>query len=272
MDVELAALGRLADELRQPAQRWHVGTGHTMLALMEGRLEEAEELIASTLALGQRAASWNAVVTQRLALFVLRRAQGRLAEVEDAIARSVHEYPALLRFRCALAHLHGELGRERETRAALDDLLARDLRNEHLDAEWLLAMTLLADPCAWAGARDDAERLYSLLLPYEPFYAQAPVETVFGAVARALGVLATAVGRFDDAERHLEVAIDTELRMRAKPWLAHARHDLAKALLARAGPADEERALALLDEAAAAYRALGMATWAERAAALRPAR
>ncbi len=37
VDVEIGALGRLADELRQPAQRWHVCTQQTMLALMEGR-------------------------------------------------------------------------------------------------------------------------------------------------------------------------------------------------------------------------------------------
>jgi hypothetical protein len=30
----------------------------------------------------------------------------------------------------------------------------------------------------------------------------APVEGVFGALSRGLGVLATALGRYDDAERH----------------------------------------------------------------------
>ena len=73
-----------------------------MLALMEGRLGEAEQLILETLALGQRSESWNALVTQRVALFVLRREQGRLGELQGTIAKSVHEYPALLRFRCAL--------------------------------------------------------------------------------------------------------------------------------------------------------------------------
>jgi DNA-binding SARP family transcriptional activator len=126
VEVELEALSTLSDELRQPAQRWHLGTGRTMLALMEGHLERAEQLISETLALGQQAESWNALVTQRLALFVLRRAQGRLAELEDTIRRSIHEYPALLRFRCALTHLYGELGREEEARAAFDTLLSQD--------------------------------------------------------------------------------------------------------------------------------------------------
>ena len=42
------------------------------------------------------------------------------------------------------------------------------------------------------------------------------------------------LGRFDEAERHFEVAIETERRMRARPWLAHAQHDLAAMLLAPA--------------------------------------
>ena len=56
--------------------------------------------------------------------------------------------------------------------------------------------------------------------------------------------------------------------MRARPWLAHAQHDLAAMLLARGAAADRERARALLEEAAATYRELGMPTWASRATAL----
>jgi DNA-binding SARP family transcriptional activator len=268
VEVELEALGVLAEELRQPAQRWHVNAVRTALALMEGQFERAERLISETLALGQRSESWNAVVSQRLALFVLRRAQGRLAELEDTIGRSTHEYPALLRFRCALAHLYAALRREGDARATLDSLLSRDLGQEHLDTEWFFSVSLLPDPCAFLGDEAAAAKLYSLLLPYEHVYAVAAIETVFGSLARGLGVLATTLRRFDEAERHFKVAIETERRMRARPWLAHAQHDLAAMLLARGAAADRERARALLEEAAATYRELGMPTWASRATAL----
>jgi eukaryotic-like serine/threonine-protein kinase len=268
VEVELEALGTLADELRQPAQRWHLGTGRTMLALMEGHLARAEQLISETLALGRRAESWNALVTQRLALFVLRRAQGRLVELEDTIRRSIHEYPALLRFRCALAHLYGDLRRDAEARAAFDTLLSQDLGRIHRDAEWWFSLSLLPDPCAFLGDEEAAAKLYSLLLPYEHLYAQAPVEAIFGSLARGLGVLATTLRRFDDAERHFVVAIETERRMGARPWLAHAQHDLAVMHLTRGAAGDPERAHALLDEAAATYRELGMGSWASRATAL----
>jgi hypothetical protein len=39
----------------------------------------------------------------------------------------VHEYPSLLRFRCALAHTYGELGRKHDASAVLDELMMHDL-------------------------------------------------------------------------------------------------------------------------------------------------
>ena len=268
VDVEMDALGRLAEELRQPAQRWHVCTQETMLALMEGRFERAEQLISEALALGRQAESWNATVSQRLGLFVLRREQGRLAEIEEVIQRSVHEFPALRRFRCALAHLYAELGRERDARSVLDDLLSRDLAHEHLDAEWLFAMNLLPDVGGLLGDVDAVGRLYELLLPYERLYAEAPVEAVFGSVARGLGVLARTLGRFEPAERHFEVALELEQRMRARPWLAHAQEDYARMLLDRDAGQDRHRARELLGEAVSTYRELAMDVHAPRAAAL----
>jgi tetratricopeptide (TPR) repeat protein len=265
VDLELEALTALADDLQQPGQKWSAATEWTMLALMEGRLGDAERLVAETLAMGERAERWNAHVSGRLQLFVLRRAQGRLAEIEDTMRRSVHEYPTLIRFSCALAHLYTELGDLPAARAVLGDIGAHDLTREYIDAEWLVTVCLLPDVYRALGADSAAARLYDALLPYAHLYSQAPIEVTFGSVARALGVLAAALGRLDDAERHFEAAIQTERRMHAAPWLAHVQHDLAATLVAGG---ERERATALLGEAIAGYEALGMNTWAARARAL----
>ena len=238
VDVEMDALCRVADELRQPAHRWHLTSTQAVLAIMEGRFDHAEELISVALVLGRASQSWNAGVSQTLQLFALRREQGRLAEVEDSIRRGVHEYPALVRFRCAAAHLASELGREADARAALDSVLSHDLRAgvprrgmapRHVDA--CRRLRISRDGSA-------AEQLYELLLPYDGKYAEAPMEAAFGSVARALGVLARTLARLDDAERHFDDALDTELAMHARPWVAHAQHDYAATLLARDGPGD----------------------------------
>jgi tetratricopeptide (TPR) repeat protein len=195
---------------------------------------------------------------------VLRRAEGRLEEIEDTLKRSVHEYPPLLRFRCALAHTYGELGRKHEASAALDELMTHDLGNEHLDAEWLLSITLLADPCALVGDHDIAATLYALLAPYQRLYTVAPVEATFGSVARALGLMAGILERFDEAEQHFAFAIETERNMKARPWLAHTQQNLATTLLRRGADGDNERAHRLLQDAHDTYRDLGMQSWATR--------
>lgn len=63
-----------------------------------------------------------------------------------------------------------------------------------------------------------------------------------GAIDRALGLLAAATGRLDDAVEHLALAPATEERIGAAPWLAHARVGLAGVRARRGGPGDTERA------------------------------
>jgi tetratricopeptide (TPR) repeat protein len=180
------------------------------------------------------------------------------------MARAVREYPTLPRFMCALAYLYAELGSERQARELLGALLSTDLERDHVDEDWLLGVAMLPDVCALVADDAGAARIYDLLLPHERLYAHAPNEGTFGAVARGLGVLATQLGRYDDAERHFEVAIEIERGMRARPWIAHAQHGLGETLLARG---EDERGRAALGEAVAGYRELGMDSWAESAAA-----
>ena len=127
---------------------------------------------------------------------------------------------------------------------------------------------MLADPCARLDDREGARGCTPCSSLTSRLYAQAPVEAIFGAIARGLGVLATTMRRYDDAERHFEVAIEIEQRMRACPWLAHAQHELGAMLLARGANGDSERALALLEDALATYSELGMDAWATRVEAL----
>ena len=75
--------------------------------------------------------------------------------------------------------------------------------------------------------------------------------------------------RWPEAERHFEAALAMNARQGGRPWLAHTQHQYAAMLLARNANGDRERAMALLDEALAAAREIGMAALAERAAALR---
>jgi len=272
VDFEVERLARLAADLRQPAQLWHAYVSEAMLALLEGRVDDVERLIEHTLAAGERSQSWNAVLTHRVQMFMLRREQGRLPEVEEMIRRAVHEYPAMLGVRCILVHVLAALGLEPEARAELRDVLDRDLARHHIDEWWLFGLSLLCEPCVALRDADGAARLHGLLAPYGRLNAVVPGEASVGSVARGLGILAAELRRFDDAERHFAAALRMNRRMRARPWVAHTQRDLAAMLLARGGAGDAKRAQGLLAEAASGYAALGMQSWAGRARALQPAR
>jgi tetratricopeptide (TPR) repeat protein len=86
----------------------------------------------------------------------------------------------------------------------------------------------------------------------------AGVATSRGSVARWLGVLATLLSRYDEAERHFEHALEMNTRIRARIWVAHTEHDYARMLVARDRPGDRERARALSAQALATAREVGM--------------
>ena len=86
----------------------------------------------------------------------------------------------------------------------------------------------------------------------------------YGAAARFLGMLATTMGRWDEAEAHSQAALALNTRMGARPWLAHTQHQYAVLLLARNQLGDDGKAAALLDEALATACDLGMRALEER--------
>jgi hypothetical protein len=76
------------------------------------------------------------------------------------------------------------------------------------------------------------------------------------------------MGRWSEAVEHFELALRMNAEMAARPWLAHARYDYARALLRRGEPGDRGRAGELLTAAAASARALGMRSLADKVASV----
>ena len=266
--TDLAAMADLAQTLRQPAQEWLAGVYPALLALLEGRFGTAEDLISQAREVGERALGWSAAVTYRLQMYVLRREQGRLVELEDLVRRSLEEYPTYLIWRCVLAQMTSELGYTAEANDVFEALYADGFANLPFDEEWLVSLGLLAETAKTLGDADRASVLYELLLPYGDRVAVAYPEVSTGAVSRYLGMLAETMERWDDAARHFRDAIVTNERIGARPWLAHAQHDLAATLIGHGKSADREHATALLAEALRTYRELGMQSYAASASAL----
>ena len=112
----LATISRLGDELRQPSHQWFAFTNHALLALHEGRFDDAEKLAEQGYEIGRRAEPDIAVACHSLQLYEVRRQQGRHAEVYDLVATVARDNSARPVFRCALARLALELGRLSEAR------------------------------------------------------------------------------------------------------------------------------------------------------------
>jgi DNA-binding CsgD family transcriptional regulator len=86
---------------------------------------------------------------------------------------------------------------------------------------------------------------------------------------RAAGIAAAAAGLYEQAEQHFEEALR---QARELPHLMErptVRHFYARFLMERGGSGDAERAGALLDEAAAGYRSIGMVRHLESVDTLR---
>lgn len=261
VEAEFDAVTRLAEGVRQPWALWKTTAVGALLALLQGRFDEAAELIASARGHGERSQPWNATVSYRLQRFALASARGGLQDIEPLVARAIEEFPSYRLWRCVAVNLDWQLGRLDRAGAGFERLAASDFRDLPFDEEWLLGLSLLAPVCA---ALDDAQRartLHAMLAPYADRVATGIPEIATGAVARPLGLLAATRGDSHTAERHFEDALKLNTAIGARPWLAHTQHDHARMLLARHDTGDRERAHELLAQCRRLYAELGMQPW-----------
>jgi tetratricopeptide (TPR) repeat protein len=263
-------MAELVEELRQPTQRRAFAVTRTMRALFAGRFQEAENLVQEALDVGPGAhgleMGWFWVV--RLQAWALAREQGRLQELRADTERLVGDYPMVPYLPTVVASLYSELGSEADARESFAALARHDFADLPFDSDWLFQISLLSEVSAFLGDTRHAAKLYELLLPYAGCNVLAYPELSLGSASRYLGLLASTMSHWADAERHFDAAIEMNAQMGARPWVSHTQHDYATMLLARDAPADRGRALELIAAALTTYRELGMESWAERASEL----
>ena len=262
-EAELALMARLAQALRQPAHIWAALAAEAMRDLFAGRMDDAEEVMRRTAELGSGAQGLDATYyyVTNLQGWALRHEQGRLAEIEASLESYVEEYPSVFIFRCVLASVYGELGRESQARDELDRLAADEFADLHVGTEWFFGASLLAGVCAFLEDAARAQSLYEALLPYADYNVFAHPEVALGSASHPLGLLATTMSHWEQAERHFERALEMNARMGAQPWVAHTQHDYARMLIRRGAPDDERRASELLRAARGGYEELKMTSW-----------
>ncbi|MGH8907008.1 MAG: hypothetical protein ACRD0K_10930 [Egibacteraceae bacterium] len=273
-DAELGAYIRVAEELRQPVHLYWAHIWRSTRALMAGRFDVAERHNLQALGFGRRLQRLDATQSQVEAaaqLLLLRKEQGRLAELDETVSGLVRDFSHLLAWRAALALIHVAAGDEEAARGEFERLAAKDFTLIPRHVAWLFTVALAAEVCASLGDARRAVMLYELLLPFA-HHCVVVIRGVgcLGSVAHCLGQLAATMGDVDAACRHFEVALEVNARIGAAPHLAHTQCHYAHALLARGLPGDRQTADSLRAQALRTARALGMPPLIQQASSQPP--
>lgn len=270
MEAESQAMTALAERLRQPFYRWHTVCLRTLRATLDGRFADAERLAEEALELGRLRQSEYATYVYRYAqVLAIRWAQGRLVDLWPDIANHSDRYPWIPRWRDSLAA--AELDDTEMARRELLRYSGRDFTDLPRDGLWLLHASALAEAAVCVGDTEHARRLYELLLPHAEDNAVSYTQQPFGPVAMRLGMIASVLGRWQDADRHFAAALARCELLGARAIRARVLLEQAKALAARGEPADKARGNAALDEAERLSDELTLTGLRSRIAAVREA-
>ena len=154
-DAEIEAYGETARRLGQPRTLVYDPLHRAMRAQLRGELAEAERFMAEAAERARGVRGSTAPIAADMQLFLLRRTQGRQAELEPLLRRNADRLPAMPDWRCALALVLAESGRAEEARKQFEAFAASDFGDIPRGATWLPALSMLAELCALL---DDAPR------------------------------------------------------------------------------------------------------------------
>jgi class 3 adenylate cyclase len=270
---------RHIDEHAEFVDRYRLGLGvstqrgwRVEFARLSGRFEEAERLLDQQ---GQSdVLRWQERDEFRGAEFVRARVLadvGRLDEIIVAFEELLGRYGAVTFRQAFCVYIYAGSGRLDACRTWIQRLTEAGIDRLSGSSQWPVIAACLTEGCAALGDVALAEDIYPLLSPWSGFTLsfRTLTPTVAGPADRYLGVLATLMERWEDAERHLQSAIEFAKKMPSPPIVAQCQLDYARMLLQRGAAADVPRAIALLGEAVDAAGRMGMKPVLEKALALK---
>ena len=240
VDAQMEAFEAGAQRLRQPQFSWQATVWRAMIALMDGRLQDAERLAQDALSIGMRQDALTAGQYYAGQLLAIRREQLSLTELEQAARELVAANADRPIWRLALAILLCDGGRLDEARSVLEPFTEPVVRSLTRDLDWTMTMTVMAETAVILEDRPRARLLYELLAPHSGTVCVIGAGAVCrGPIDGYLGMLAHTVGERETALGHLRAAIELDRRLRAPLQLAYTQIEYARAL----GPGRQARAL-----------------------------
>ncbi len=262
---ELEAVRELAANLDDRFSKWLLTAVLGRDAQIRGSLDEFEALAFQGFELGFESSNRSAAQIFGGQMVELRREQGRLAEVLEGAEALTAEYPAIAAWRCALAEMYTQLDREADARRELELLAPDAFAGIPRDALWLSSLANLSEVVAFLDDADRAAELYEQLSPYATRNVVLFGVLCLGSVSRHLGLLATTLSRYQDADRHFTDALEAHAKLGSHLWTAHTQYNQACLWLRQDEPGDRQRGMILLDEVLNSSQRYGFAALATRA-------
>src|SRR4029453_9971912 len=173
-------------------------------------------------------------------MVAIRWSQGRLDELLPQIHDHSHRYPYIPRWRDALAA--AEVGDVAGARTEIERHAREDFATLPRDGLWILHLSSLAQGGVLGGGERRAATLCELLSPYADRMAISVSTMPFGPVAMRLGMLATLLERWKEADEQFGLALDRCRVMGALAFEARVLVEHAARLTARGGLGDQEHA------------------------------
>ena len=252
-DAELTLLAPTVARLRSPGPDWHLRRSQAALAFGRGEFGYARLLAEESLRLAAHGHE-NMRTLAAAMLIRLNAITGRDEWLEPSLDDFRWSPPFGMVMR-ALWHL--TLGRRGEARRYYQP---GEALGRVPGIRYLITYASLAELAAAFGDRETAGQVHRALLPYADLFvcSGAGLTMIDGSARRYLGLTATALGRLDEAVRHLREAVAANEREGLAACAALATADLARVLVRRARTGDRSEAAALAVSAAASAERLGM--------------
>jgi transcriptional regulator with XRE-family HTH domain len=254
-----AQMKELAERVRHPefirlAAMWDI-----TVANIEGRFADARELAVELGRRLQRIGHSQAQIIPDGQAFLWGLLRGHAAAFLPRVEELSASQPPGLAWPAITAWCLAEAGHRDRAAGLLGQTEPASVANADKNYLWWAVIVGFSDTADLLGDRKWAETLYDLAAPYAGHNATLGVASYLGAADHWLGVLAGVTGRFAEATRHLDDALDRHRDMGSRPLTALTQEAYGHVLSLRGQPGDAERARALTETAMRAADELGLA-------------
>ncbi len=217
-----------------PTQASYLRIRQALRSIVAGDLLAGEEFVTQAFDSAVIAGEPDAFTFYVSQLASIRYHQGRIDELADTIAMAVEASPGLPALHAALGLIHLESDR---LDGVADVVSALGARWQQIGDElnWLITIALLAEQAAAIENRPLCAQLYTALSPHRHQFVDNATNW-FGSVARFLGLLEHALGRFAEADVSFAESVAAHEGLPAPLLLARSHLAWGISLLQRPDP------------------------------------